>query len=173
MKKLIITEEERKSILNLHGIFEQTTPQPTNTGTTQTTAPKPMFGTPEQRAAAKAKREAQRKINFDRFIKGAFYKNFYEEIDNEEYNSGCQVTPNPELAYLDGTSMDLPEYVYREQQDGSKIKINLRKYQKYIKNQSKQDDAGLDGLMDPNFKATSCGISKEAMKQEKKDWKKK
>jgi hypothetical protein len=153
-----------------------TTPVPTTTTTSTTpptTGPKPMFGTPEQRAAAKAKREANRKIIFDRFVKGAFYKNFYEEIDDEEYNSGCQVTPNPEMAYLDGTSMKLPEYVYREQQDGSKIKINLRKYQKYIKNQSKKDDVAVDGLMDPNFKPTKCGISKAAAKQDKKDWKNK
>jgi hypothetical protein len=181
MRKLIITEEEKKSILGLHGISEQTTPPanvtPTNTTPTTTTPPstgtKPMFGTPEQRAAAKAKREGQRKINFDRFVKGAFYKNFYEEIDDEEYNSGCQVTPNPELAYLDGTSMELPEFVYREQQDGSKIKINIKKYQKFVKNQSKMDDVAVDGLMDPNFKATSCGISKAAAKQDKKDWSKK
>lgn len=174
MRKLIITEEEKKSIFGMYGIVEQTTtpttPQP---ATTTPTAPKPMFGTPEQRAAAKAKREANRKISFDRFVKGAFYKNFYEEISDEEYNSGCQITPNPELAYLDGTSMDLPEYVYREQQDGSKIKINLRKYQKYIKNQNKQDDVGLDGLQDPNFKPTSCGISKQHAKDDKKDWSKK
>jgi hypothetical protein len=69
--------------------------------------------------------------------------------------------------------MELPEFVYREQQDGSKIKINLRKYSKYIKNQSKKDDVALDGLMDPNFKATSCGISKAASKEAKRDWKKK
>lgn len=168
--KILIKESQYKFLV------EQTTP-PTTTPvpatTPPSTGPKPMFGTPEQRAAAKAKREAQRKINFDRFVKGAFYKNFYEEISDEEYNSGCQVTPNPEMDYLDGTSMDLPEYVYREQQDGSKIKINLRKYQKYIKNQNKQDDVALDGLQDPNFKPTNCGISKAAAKQDKKEFSKK
>jgi hypothetical protein len=171
MIKLIISEEEKKFILSLHGIIEQTVT--TTATTTPTTGTKSMFGTPEQRAAAKAKREVNRKISFDRFVKGAFYKNFYEEIDDEEYNSGCQITPNPELAFLDGTAMELPEFVYREQQDGSKIKINLRKYQKYVKKQDKKDDAPLDGLMDPNFKATSCGISKAAAKQSKSDWEKK
>ena len=170
--KIVIKESQYKFLV------EQSTPPVPATTTTPTTTPpatgpKPMYGTPEQRAAAKAKREANRKISFDRFVKGAFYKNLYEEIDDEEYNSGCQVSPNPEMAYLDGTSMELPEYVYREQQDGSKIKINLRKYQKYIKNQSKKDDVAVDGLMDPNFKATSCGISKAAAKQSKSDWKKK
>jgi hypothetical protein len=174
----IVIKESQYNYLVEQTTPPTTTPVPATSTTPPTTTPpatgtKPMFGTPEQRAAAKAKREAQRKINFDRFVKGAFYKNLYEEISDEEYNSACQITPNPELAYLDGTSMDLPEYVYREQQDGSKIKINLRKYQKYIKNQSKQDDAGLDGLQDPNFKPTSCGISRAAAKQDKKDWSKK
>jgi len=168
---IVIKESQYKFLV------EQTTPPTTTpvpaTTTPPTTGPKPMFGTQEQRAAAKAKREPQRKINFDRFVKGAFYKNFYEEISDEEYNSGCQSSPNPEMDYLDGTSMELPEFVYREQQDGSKIKINIKKYQKYIKNQSKQDDAGLDGLQDPNFKATNCGISKAAAKQDKKDFSKK
>jgi len=170
--KIVIKESQYKFLV------EQTTPSSTTTSatTTTTTTPptkKPMYGTPEQRAAAKAKREGQRKINFDRFVKGAFYKNYYEEISDEEYNSGCQIDPNPEFAYLDGTSMDLPEFVYREQQNGSKIKINLRKYQKYIKNQSKLDDVPVDGLMDPNFKPTKCGISKAAAKQSKSDWSKK
>lgn len=169
--KIVIKESQYKFLV------EQTTPSASTTPQTSTTppvtGPKPMYGTPEQRAAAKAKREANRKISFDRFVKGAFYKNYYEEISDEEYNTGCEITPNPELAYLDGTSMELPEFVYREQQDGSKIKINLRKYQKYVKNQSKKDDVGLDGLMDPNFKPTSCGISKAASKEAKKDWKKK
>jgi hypothetical protein len=164
--KILIKKSQYKFLV------EQTTPPTSTTTPPPSTKPKPMFGTPEERAAAKAKREENRKIAFDRFVKGAFYKNFYEEISDEEYNSGCQITPNPEVAYLDGTSMNLPEFIYREQQDGSKIKINLKKYQKYIKNQSKQDDAGLDGLQDPNFKATSCGISKAAAKQSKKDWKK-
>ena len=164
--KILIKKSQYKFLV------EQTTPPTSTTTPPPATKPKPMFGTPEERAAAKAKREENRKIAFDRFVKGAFYKNFYEEISDEENNSGCQITPNPEVAYLDGTSMNLPEFIYREQQDGSKIKINLKKYQKYIKNQSKQDDAGLDGLQDPNFKATSCGISKAAAKQSKKDWKK-
>jgi len=167
--KIIIKESQYKFLV------EQTTPPTTTPVPTTTTIPpatgrKPMYGTAEQRTAAKLKREGQRKINFDRFVKGAFYKNFFSKISDSEYNSGCQESPNPELAYLDGTSMDLPEYVYREQQDGSKIKINLRKYQKFVKNQSKQDDVTLDGLQDPNFKATSCGVSKDAAKQSKKDW---
>jgi hypothetical protein len=175
--KIVIRESQYKYLV------EQTTPptttpvSATTTSQISTTPPatgtKSMYGTPEQRAAAKAKRTENRKVGFDRFVKSAFYKNFYEEIDDEEYNSGCQVIPNPELTYLDGTSMDFPEYVYREQQDGSKIKINLKKYSKYIKNQSKKDDVPVDGLMDPNFKATSCGISKAAAKQDKKDWSKK
>jgi predicted RNA-binding protein (virulence factor B family) len=66
-----------------------------------------------------------------------------------------------------------PNVIYRELEDGTKLKINLKKYQKYIKNQNKQDDVALDGMQGPNFKATSCGISKAAAKQDKKDWSKK
>lgn len=46
----------------------------------------------------------------------------------------------------------------------------------YFKDQEKRNsgaDAGLDGLQDPNFNPTRYGISKEAAKQSKKDWKKK
>jgi hypothetical protein len=171
--KIVIKESQYKYLVEQSITPSATTTPQTPTTTPPATGPKPMYGTPEQRAAAKAKRNENRKVGFDRFVKGAFYKNFYEEIDDEEYNSGCQITPNPELAFLDGTAMELPEFVYREQQDGSKIKINLRKYSKYIKNQSKKDDVALDGLMDPNFKATSCGISKAASKEAKRDWKKK
>ncbi len=161
--KIVIKESQYKFLV------EQTTPPTT---TPPTTKPKPMFGTPEERAAAKSKREGQRKINFDRFVKGAFYKNFFQKISDGEYNSGCQMNPNPEMDYLDGTSMELPEFVYREQQDGSKIKINLRKYQKLLKKESKQDDAGLDGLQDPNFKPTKCGISRQHAKDDKEAFKK-
>jgi hypothetical protein len=141
--------------------------------TTQPTTQKPMFGTPEQRAAAKAKREAQRKKNYENFIKGAYIKNFVEVVDDEEFKSSCNTTMAQEADYLDGTSFEMPDIIYRELEDGTKLKINLKKYQKYIKNQDKQDDVALDGMQGPNFKATSCGISKAAAKQDKKDWSKK
>jgi hypothetical protein len=157
------------------GAYGQTAPTQTTApaSTTQTTQQKPMFGTPEQRAAAKEKREAQRKKNYENFIKGAYIKNFVEVVDEEEFKSSCNTTMAQEADYLDGTSFEMPEIIYRELEDGTKLKINLKKYQKYIKNQAKQDDVALDGLQGPNFKATSCGISKAAAKQDKKDWDKK
>jgi len=155
------------------GAQGQTTEPTTQTPTTQTTQQKSMFGTPEQRAAAKAKREAQRKKNYENFIKGAYIKNFVEVVDDEEFKSSCNTTMAQEADYLDGTSFEMPDIIYRELEDGTKLKINLKKYQKYIKNQDKQDDVALDGMQGPNFKATSCGISKAAAKQDKKDWSKK
>ena len=158
------------------GAQGQTTEPTTQAATTQQTtepASKPMFGTPEQRAAAKAKREAQRKKNYENFIKGAYIKGFVEQVNDEEFKSSCDLTMNQEADYLNGTSFEMPDVIYRELEDGTKLKINLKKYQKYIKNQNKQDDVALDGMQGPNFKATSCGISKAAAKQDKKDWSKK
>jgi hypothetical protein len=155
------------------GAQGQTTQPTTTEPTTQTTTQKPMFGTPEQRAAAKQKREAQRRKNYENFIKGAYIKNFVEVVDEEEFKSSCNSTMSQEADYLDGTSFEMPDIIYRELEDGTKLKISLKKYQKYIKNQAKQDDVALDGLQGPSFKATSCGISKAAAKQDKKDWSKK
>lgn len=171
--KIVIRESQYKFLV------EQTTPSTTPVPATTTpptttppaTGPKPMFGTSEQRAAAKAKREGQRKINFDNFVKGAFFKNFYEEIDDAEFNSSCQVIPNPEMGYIDGSLLDLPEFVYREQQNGSKIKLNLKKYVKYLGKQ-KGGYIPQDNLMGPNFKTNSkCGAAQAAAKQSKSDWK--
>jgi hypothetical protein len=58
-------------------------------------------------------------------------------------------------------------------EDGTKVKIDMTKYFKYIRKQNKRADVPLDGLMGPNFKPTKCGISKDAVKQSKSDWAKK
>lgn len=155
------------------GAQGQTTEPTTQTTepTTQTTQ-KSQFGTPEQRAAAKAKREAQRKINYENFIKGAYIKGFIEQVDDAEFKSSCELTMNQEADYLDGTSFEMPDIIYRELEDGTKLKINLKKYQKYIKTQNKKPEVGLD-TQGPNFNPTSCGISKAGARQSKKDWKRK
>jgi hypothetical protein len=145
----------------------------TQTPTTQTTQQKPMFGTPEQRAAAKAKREAQRKKNFDISVNNAYGMGFVEDIEEEEFNTGCNIANNQELKYLDGSSPEFPNFVYREMEDGTKVKINMKKYLNYIRKQNKQADVPLDGLQGPNFKSTKCGVSKDAAKQSKSDWSKK
>jgi hypothetical protein len=155
------------------GAQGQTTEPTTQTPTTQTTQQKPMFGTPEQRAAAKAKREAQRKKNFDISVNNAYGMGFVEDIEEEEFNTGCNIANNQELKYLDGSSPEFPNFVYREMEDGTKVKINMKKYLNYIRKQNKQADVPLDGLQGPNFKSTKCGVSKDAAKQSKSDWSKK
>lgn len=155
------------------GAQGQTTEPTTQTPTTQTTQQKPMFGTPEQRAAAKAKREAQRKKNFDISVNNAYRLGFVEEIEEEEFNTGCNIANNQELKYLDGSNPEVPSVVYREMEDGTKVKINMKKYFVYVRKQNKQPDIPLDGLQGPNFKATKCGVSKDAAKQSKSDWGKK
>jgi hypothetical protein len=189
MRKLIITEEEKKSILGLHGISEQNTPPvnvtPTNTTPTTTTlppatGPKPMYGTPEQREAAKKKRLSQREKNFNISVSNAYgiglnmpKLNIVTKISDSEFNNGCSLENNEEFKYLNGDTSEPPSVVYREMEDGFKVKIDMSKYFKYVRKQNKQPDVPLDGLMAPNFKPTSCGISKEAAKQDKKDWSKK
>jgi hypothetical protein len=172
--KIVIKESQYKFLV------EQTTPPATTTPATTTpatttpaTGPKPMFGTPEQRAAAKAKREGNRKKSFDISVGNAYGMGFVEKVSDEEFNSGCEVDNNQELKYLNGTSPEIPNVVYREVQDGTKVKINMKKYFAYVRKQNKQADVPLDGLQAPNFKATSCGISKAAAKQSKSDWSKK
>lgn len=151
---------------------EPQTQEPTSQ-TTQTTKQKPMFGTPEQRAAAKAKREAQRKKNFEISVNNAYRLGFVEEIEEEEFNTGCNIANNQELKYLDGSNPEVPSVVYREMEDGTKVKINMKKYFVYVRKQNKQADIPLDGLQGPNFKSTKCGVSKDAAKQSKSDWGKK
>jgi hypothetical protein len=155
------------------GAQGQTTEPTTQTPTTQTTQQKPMFGTPEQRAAAKAKREANRKNNFEISVGNAYGMGFVEEIKEEEFNTGCNIVNNQELKYLDSSSPEIPSVVYREMKDGTKVKINMKKYFAYVRKQNKQPDVPLDGLQGPNFKSTKCGVSKDAAKQSKSDWGKK
>jgi hypothetical protein len=148
------------------GAQGQTTPPTTQAPTTQTTQQKPMFGTPEQRAAAKAKRESQRKKNEDLFIMGAMRAGFYDEVSDEEYAQGCQLELND--------PNEVKDVVYRKMDDsGMKFKVDLKDYRKYLKKMGKKADAGLEGMQDPSFTSTSCGISKAGAKQSKKDFKKK
>lgn len=167
MRKLIITESEKKSILTLHGIVEQTTTvvsgDTSTGGTTTQKVRKLMYGTPEQRDAAKTKREAQRKKNEDLFIVGAIKSGFYKVIDDTTYNSGVQTEKND--------PNEFKEFVYRAMEDdGTKLKVNLKKYRKYVEKMGKQPDVPLDGLNDVKFTHTNCGISKSHAKQDEKDW---
>ncbi len=117
---------------------------------------------------AKIKREAQRKKNEDIFINGAIRAGFAEEINDSDYMDGCKEEAADQEEYKD--------IVYREiAYDNKKIKVrvNLKKYRKVLEKRGKQDDVTQDGLQDPNFKSTECGISKAAAKDSKKEWKKK
>jgi len=134
MRKLIITEEEKKSILELHGIFEQVTTGTTTSGTTSgTTKPKKyMFSTPEQRAEREARGKAALKAMQERYIMSAFRAGYFEYIDDGEFNLNC--------------GKDTSDFAYREIVDGSKVKINLKKYDRYRKRQDRKPDAPLPGL---------------------------
>jgi hypothetical protein len=145
----------------------------------EVTQKKPMFGTTEQRDAAKKKRLNQRKKNFDISVSNAYgiglnmsKLNIVNEISEDEFKNGCDLD-NEENNYLNGTTDETPSIVYREMEDGTKVKIDMNKYFKYVRKQNKKDDEPLDGLMAPNFKATSCGISKAHAKEDKKEWSKK
>ena len=158
-----------------HFLIEQVT-----SATTKSTTTKPMFGTPEQRAAAKSKQMDNRKKNFDISVSNAYgvglnipKLNIVTRISDGEYSNGCSSDNNEETNYLNGTTSETPSVVYREMEDGTKVKIDMTKYFKYIRKQNKRPDVPLDGLMGPNFKPTKCGISKDADKQSKIDWGKK
>jgi hypothetical protein len=158
-----------------HFLIEQVT-----SATTKSTTTKPMFGTPEQRAAAKSKQMDNRKKNFDISVSNAYgvglnipKLNIVTRISDGEYSNSCSSDNNEETNYLNGTTSETPSVVYREMEDGTKVKIDMTKYFKYIRKQNKRPDVPLDGLMGPNFKPTKCGISKDAAKQSKIDWGKK
>ena len=149
--KIVIKESQYKFLV------EQTTP-PTTTpvpATTTTTPPatgrKPMYGTAEQRVAAKKKREGQRKINFDNFIMGAYQRankvsGLVEPVNDAQLKSGCSSADKEEADYLNGISNEYPKIVYRELKDGRKVKINIKKYQRYIEQHKNDKDVPLDGL---------------------------
>jgi hypothetical protein len=144
------------------------------------TKPNPMFGTQEQRAAAKTKQMENRKKNFDISVSNAYgvglnipKLNIVTRISDGEFNNVCSLDSNEETNYLNGTTSESPSVVYREMEDGTKVKIDMSKYFKYIRKQNKRPDVPLDGLQGPNFKATKCGISKDAVKQSKIEWGKK
>jgi hypothetical protein len=177
--KIIIKKSQYKFLVEQTTVAT-TTPVPPTTTPPTVTKPKPMFGTPEQRAVAQEKRLNQRKKNFDISVANAYgigfnmpKTNIVTKISDGEFNDGCSLENNEEFKYLNGDTSEPPKVIYREMEDGIKVKIDMGKYFKYVRKQNKQPDVPLDGLMAPNFKPTSCGISKEAAKQSKSDWSKK
>ena len=128
------------------------TPAPTTQTTPAPEVKKTKYGsTPEQRAAAKIKREGQRKINFDNFVMGAYQRankisGLIELVSDDELKSGCTLADKEEADYIKGNSNDYPKIIYRELKDGRKLKINIKKYQRYIEQHKNDKDVPLDGL---------------------------
>jgi hypothetical protein len=103
------------------------------TSTSGTTKQKTyMYGTPEERAARKAKGDAALKAMQERYIMSAFRAGYFEYIDDGEFNLNC--------------GKDTSDFAYRELIDGKKIKINLKKYDRYRNRQDRKPDAPLPGL---------------------------
>jgi hypothetical protein len=159
--KIIIKESQYKFLV------EQTTPPTTTppvdttqtTGakplTTPSTGTKPMYGTQEQRAAARTKREGQRKINFDNFVMGAYQRankvsGLVEPVNDAQLKSGCSSADKEEADYINGSSSDMPKIVYRELKDGRKVKINIKKYQRYIEQHKNDKDVPRYELYKPS-----------------------
>ena len=65
------------------------------------------------------------------------------------------------------------DFVYRKLPNGDKVRVNLKSFREYIKKHANDPDVGLDGMQSAEFKSTSCGISKQHAKDDKKDWRKK
>jgi hypothetical protein len=146
---------------------QTTQPQTTDVkslSTSPTAGTKSMYGTPEQRAAAKAKREGQRKINFDNFVMGAYQRadkisGLVEIVNDAELKSGCSLADKEEADYLNGNSYDMPKIVYRELKDGRKVKINIKKYQRYIEQHKNDKEVPRYDLYDPKDHPKSDFIS--------------
>jgi len=119
----------------------------------------------EKRAAALVKRAENRKLMTDRFIKSAMLSGYAEPMTDEDFAAAVE----KDNKTIDDIEKDI---CYREI-DGVKYEINLKKYRKFRDKQDKKDDVALDGLQDPSFKSTSCGISKAHAKEDKKEWSKK
>ena len=153
--KIVIKESQYKFLVE-QTTPPTTTPVPATTTTPPTTTPpatgrKPMYGTAEQRTAAKLKREGQRKINFDNFVIGAYQRadkisGLIEPVSDDELKSGCTLADKEEADYLNGSTNDYPKIIYRELKDGRKVKINIKKYQRYIAQHKNDKDVPLDGL---------------------------
>ena len=119
----------------------------------------------EKRAAAEVKKSQNRKLMSDRYIKGAIIAGYGEAMTDEDFALALEKD--------DKTVEDIEKDICYQEIDGVKYKVNLKRYRKFRDKQGKQEDSQLDGLQDPSFKSTSCGISKAHAKEDKKEWSKK
>ena len=119
----------------------------------------------EKRAAAEVKKSQNRKLMSDRYIKGVIIAGYGEAMTDEDFALALEKD--------DKTIEDIEKDICYKEIDGVKYKVNLKRYRKFRDKQGKQEDSQLDGLQDPSFKSTSCGISKAHAKEDKKEWSKK
>jgi glutaredoxin-related protein len=119
----------------------------------------------EKRVAAQQKRTENRKLINDRFFKSAVVAGYGEPMTDEEFTTALESD--------DKNIEDVEKDICYKEVDGTKYKINLKRYRKFRDKQSKQEDTKLDGLEGPSFKSNSCGISKAHAKEDKKEWSKK
>ena len=101
----------------------------------------------------------------ENFIRTAIVKGFSDVIDDEAFAIGVEEEAN--------NNNECKDFVYRKLPTGEKVRVNLKGFREYIKKHANDPDVGQEGLMDPSFSHTSCGISKAGAKQSKKDWKEK
>lgn len=59
------------------------------------------------------------------------------------------------------------------EKNAAKRGMTADQYREFLSQNAKQPDAGLDGMMGPDFSHGKCGISKAGAAQNKKDWKSK
>jgi hypothetical protein len=119
----------------------------------------------EKRAAAEIKKSQNRKLMSDRYIKGAIIAGYGEPMTDEDFTTA--------LENDDKKIEDIQKDICYKEIDGVKYKVNLKRYRKFRDKQGKQEDSQLDGLQDPSFTPTDCGISKAHAKEDKKEWSKK
>jgi hypothetical protein len=119
----------------------------------------------EKRAAALVKRSENRKLMSDRYIKSAIIARCAEPMTDEDFAAALEKD--------DKTIEDIEKDICYKEVGGTKYKVNLKKYRKLRDKQDRQEDVQLDGLQDPSFTSTECGISKAHAKEDKKEWSKK
>jgi hypothetical protein len=119
----------------------------------------------EKRADALIKRTKSRNLMNDRFIKSAIIAGWGEPMTDEEFSSALEKD--------DKTISDIEKDICYKEIDGNKYKVNLKKFRKFKNKQGRQENIPQEGLQDPSFTSTSCGISKQHARDDKKEWSKK
>jgi len=119
----------------------------------------------EKRAAALVKRANNRKLMSDQYIKSAIIAGYGEAMTDEDFAIALEKD--------DKTIEDVDKDICYREIGGTKFKVNLKRYRKFRDKQGKQEDVPQEGLQDPSFTSTSCGISKAHAKEDKKEWSKK